>query len=147
MPASSAFDRATTASFTITLWMSRGGSLSHNMLFSVSFASASAQYGLEAITNTEMNYWDGLAHIAQGPASYGLAQWHHLAVVVSGGQATSYFDGAAVATGPADTTARTCTGVLIGTSNYGDHFPGSLDSVRFYNRALSAAEVVTDMNQ
>ncbi len=47
----------------------------------------------------------------------------------------------------ADNSARVCTGVMIGASNYGDFFPGALDNVRFWNRALSAAEVAADMNQ
>jgi hypothetical protein len=43
----------------------------------------------------------------------------------------------------------TSTGVLRigGNSVWGEYFKGLIDEVRMYNRALSAAEVQTDMNR
>ena len=43
---------------------------------------------------------------------------------------------------------KTSTGALRigGNSIWGEYFSGSIDEVRIYNRALSAAEIQTDMN-
>ena len=77
-----------------------------------------------------------------------MGEWHHAAVVIQSGVAAhAYFDGVQVGTGAADDTVRTCTGVILGSSNYGEFYPGALDNVRFYDRALSAAEVAADMTQ
>jgi hypothetical protein len=37
--------------------------------------------------------------------------------------------------------------VLIGGDNYGGHWPGLIDQVRYWGRALSAAEVAEEMNR
>jgi len=33
-----------------------------------------------------------------------------------------------------------------GDSIYGQYFPGTIDEIRIYNRALSATEIQSDMN-
>ncbi len=77
--------------------------------------------------------------------------WSHLALTWDGTIMRLYVNGAQVAT-------RSRTGTLQGTSAgagtvrignnvpYGERFIGQIDEVRIYNRALSAAEVTTDMN-
>jgi Concanavalin A-like lectin/glucanases superfamily len=77
--------------------------------------------------------------------------WSHLALTWDGTIMRLYVNGTQVAT-------RSRTGTLQGTSAgagtvrignnvpYGERFIGQIDEVRIYNRALSAAEVTTDMN-
>ncbi len=86
------------------------------------------------------NYLDS----GQAPA---IGQWQHVAATYDGTTARFYIDGAQVAT-------TTYTG-NVGDSNswrigaYGatatGFFDGNIDNVRIYDRALSAAEIQTDM--
>ncbi len=86
------------------------------------------------------NYLDS----GQAPA---IGQWQHVAATYDGTTARFYIDGTQVAT-------TTYTG-NVGDSNswrigaYGatatGFFDGNIDNVRIYDRALSAAEIQTDM--
>ncbi len=72
--------------------------------------------------------------------------WTHLAVTYDGASVVLYENGAEVATAATTGAILGTTGSLqIGASQYGEHFAGSLDEVRIYNRALSAAEIASDM--
>ena len=55
-----------------------------------------------------------------------------------------YFNGGRVGTGTADATPRKAMEILLGANSYGAHFKGAIDNVRYYRRALSAAEVAAD---
>jgi hypothetical protein len=79
----------------------------------------------------------------QSTASYLDDAWHHVAITWDASTATIYVDGAAV-----NSLASACAAVSgafslkIGASgNLAQYFTGSVDDVRIYNRALSAAEV------
>jgi hypothetical protein len=148
VPASTDFDKKKGGSFSITAWVERVGTFSHDMVLSISYGPSDATYALEAQGDTLMNYWDGVTHVGTSTAPFVANEWHHAAVVIDTGiLAHVYFDGAQIGSGAADDTARTCTAVLIGSSNYGDFFPGALDDVRFYDRALTSTEIQADMNQ
>lgn len=74
--------------------------------------------------------------------------WHHLAVTFDGDvTATLYVDGVSECTiiPPAGWSFYASSPLMIGSSSDGwwQPFNGSLDNVRVYNRALSAAEVQT----
>jgi len=76
--------------------------------------------------------------------------WHHAAVVINGsGNNTLYFDGAVVDTDAKNvninSTATLKIGVKVGT--YVNYTDGTIDSVRIYNRALSADEIRQHYNQ
>jgi len=109
------------------------------------------QYGLELTGGTIPNFFIGSSG---GPlsASMGSAlplnQWSYLAVVFDGSQVRYYVNGALVTTASlsATITARN-NGFQIGAdNNIQQFFNGSLDEVRIYDRALTAQEVLTDMN-
>ena len=94
-------------------------------------------------------YANGISNVAQvGPNYYvsGDGVWHHAAMVVDANGMTMYGDGVVVATAAWGGTkgATTSTGeVRIGsmpTSTSG-FFPGLVDEVRIYNRALTAGQV------
>lgn len=73
--------------------------------------------------------------------------WHHVAGVRTGSMWSLYVDGALSSSTNALTSgsiAAVGTGLCIGrnaSAAAGAEFPGSLDDVRIYNRALSAAEI------
>jgi subtilisin-like proprotein convertase family protein len=74
--------------------------------------------------------------------------WTHLAGTYDGTTERLYLNGVQVAsraqTGNILTSANPLT--IGGDSFYGQYFSGMIDEVRIYNRALSAAEIQTDMN-
>jgi Concanavalin A-like lectin/glucanases superfamily len=47
-------------------------------------------------------------------------------------------------TGPIATSTNALQ--IGGDSIYGQYFPGTIDDIRIYNRALSATEIQSDMN-
>lgn len=73
--------------------------------------------------------------------------WHLITVVANRttGVGSIYLDGSSVASGTIRTDFNTTAALAIGSYIPPDatrfHFPGSIDDVRIYNRALSAAEV------
>ena len=72
--------------------------------------------------------------------------WTHVAITLSGGTATLYVNGTAVASNTSMTLTPSSLGSTgnnwIGRSQFGDpDLNGSVDEFQIYNRALSAAEV------
>ena len=74
--------------------------------------------------------------------------WTHLAVTFDGSTLRLYDNGIQVNSINAGGKMRTGAGPLRigGDSVWGEYFNGLIDEVRVYNRALSAAEIQTDMN-
>jgi hypothetical protein len=80
------------------------------------------------------------------PTGSAAAQWTHLAVTHDGRTAVIYVNGAASATAPDRRALGTFAAAMLmvgGSDNGLDLFTGDLDEIRIFNRALSAAEVVT----
>jgi glucose/arabinose dehydrogenase len=84
--------------------------------------------------------------MVRGPSILTANTWSHLALTWDGTTERLYVNGTQVATNPLAGNAVTSTGALrIGGNNvWGEWFSGLIDEVRVYNRALSAAEIVTD---
>ena len=83
------------------------------------------------------------------PGSFADNAWHHFAMVVSTTNITLYMDGVATGTPKTHDNSFPVNNVLwnFGRSNDGtSYFNGSLDEIKFYNKALTPAEVVTDKN-
>jgi hypothetical protein len=73
--------------------------------------------------------------------------WTHLAATFDGTMVRLYVNGVQVASQAQTTLLAPTTGTLqIGANAYGEFFAGRIDEMRIYNRALSAAEISTDMN-
>jgi hypothetical protein len=76
-----------------------------------------------------------------------LDAWTHVAATYDGSMLRLYVNGAQVAANAASGTFPNTTGPLwIGGDQWaGDYFPGSIDEVRVYDRALTAPEIVASM--
>lgn len=88
---------------------------------------------------------NGVWQWAQQTTAIPLNTWTHLAAVYNGTHIFLYRNGALVATTAANGTMTQCTqGVSIGNrapGNLNHRFPGVIDDVRLYSRAVSADEV------
>jgi hypothetical protein len=84
---------------------------------------------------------------ATGTAAAPINAWTHLAMTYDGAALRLYFNGALVRTTAVTGAMATGTGALRigGNVVWGEYFKGMIDEVRVYNRALSAAEIQTDM--
>ena len=83
-----------------------------------------------------------------GTAALTANTWAHLAATYDGATMRLYVNGVQVSslakTGPIATSTNPLQ--IGGDSIYGQYFPGTIDEIRIYNRALSVAEIQTDMN-
>ena len=83
-----------------------------------------------------------------GTTALAVNTWTHLAATFDGATVRLYVNGVQVASQAQTTPLTPTTGTLqIGADSYtGENFTGRIDEVRVYNRALSQAEIQTDMN-
>ncbi len=74
--------------------------------------------------------------------------WSHLAITYDSANLRLYVNGVQVSVQAVSGAMPTSTSPLRigGDSVWGEYFKGLIDEVRIYNRALSAAEIQTDMN-
>jgi glucose/arabinose dehydrogenase len=84
-----------------------------------------------------------------GPSALPLNTWSHLAMTWDGTTQRMYVNGAQVSSTALTGTARTSTSPLRigGNTVWPEWFNGVLDDVRVYNRALTAAEVLSDRDR
>jgi hypothetical protein len=84
----------------------------------------------------------------RGTAALPTSTWSHLAVTYDGATLRLFMNGVQVSSKAVIGSIKTSTGVLRigGNAIWGEYFSGLIDEVRIYNRALSAAEIQTDMN-
>ncbi|MFC4112797.1 LamG-like jellyroll fold domain-containing protein [Nonomuraea zeae] len=85
---------------------------------------------------------------APAPSNLPLNSWSHVAATYDGSTLRLYVNGVQVATNPTVGNLRVGTGPLRigGNSGSGEYFSGLIDEVRVYNKALTAAQITTDMN-
>jgi hypothetical protein len=147
-PASSDFDRSATGELTLMAWVRFDTEPNHSVFVSVEYGAKESAFGLEMHTATSLNYWDGVGHIAQADGLPNvMGAWHHTAVVARAANIRLYLDGTVIGQGVADVTPRTATRFVAGRSNYDNRIGGALDDVRFFQAALSDAEIVSEMNR
>jgi hypothetical protein len=82
-----------------------------------------------------------------GTAVLAVNTWTHMAATFDGAVVRFYINGVQVASQPQTTPLASTTGTLqIGGDSYpNEFFAGRIDEVRIYNKALTAAQVASDM--
>ncbi len=90
----------------------------------------------------------GTDYHATAASVLALNAWTHLAVTYDGTTIRLYVNGTQAASKAVSGSINSSTAPLRfgGDSVWGEYFNGLIDEVRVYNRALSATEVLTDMN-
>ena len=90
--------------------------------------------------------YNGNTYGATWPITFGTGSWHHVVGLYDGTEWELYVDGALVAstaasTGAVATTANAAIGGEFWNEALVRYFPGAIDDVRVYGRALSSGEV------
>jgi len=86
-------------------------------------------------------------YLASGTSPLQPNVWTHLAVTYDGTIVRLYSNGVQVSTLPATGSISVSANQLwIGSSVFNEFFPGRIDQVRIFNRALTLAEIVSNMN-
>jgi hypothetical protein len=90
-------------------------------------------------------FGSSLAYVV-GPSASPVGSWTHLALTYDGSLLRLYVNGVQVASGNGSGAIQSTSNPLwIGGNQYGENFQGLIDDVRVYNRALTQAEIQTDM--
>jgi Concanavalin A-like lectin/glucanases superfamily len=99
-------------------------------------------------TRPDAGVYVGDEREVRGTAALPLNTWTHLAATYTGATLTLYVNGIQAASLAVGGSIATSTGALrIGGNNvWPEWFSGVIDEVRIYNRALSQAEIQSDMN-
>ncbi|MEN3356580.1 MAG: hypothetical protein V7637_562 [Mycobacteriales bacterium] len=128
---------AATSGWRTVLMKERPGGLAYSLYGYDNSAKPPAVYGNFAGTDVS----------AAGGSALPLSTWSHLAGTYDGATLRLYVNGVQVATKARTGPLPTSTSPLRigGNSAWGEYFSGLIDEVRIYNRALSAAEIGTDM--
>ncbi len=95
-----------------------------------------------SIKETGTTYW------TPGSAQLALNTWAHLAATYDGSTLKMYVNGTLATSLAQSGSINVSSGVLRigGDSLWGEYFNGLIDEVRVYNRALTQAQIQTDMN-
>ena len=90
---------------------------------------------------------NGNIHTVTGTGAAAPNQWTHVAMTYDGTALRLYVNGVQVGTAGAGGSIQTSTTPLWigGNQPYGEHFAGTIDEARVYNRALSVTEIQTVM--
>jgi hypothetical protein len=156
IPNSASLDISGTG-LTLSMWikpqaLAGGDSVVLGKFWNATMTNPYYQYGLELSGGTVPVFYVGTTGGLQS-ASLGSAlalnQWSNLAVVFNGSQALFYVNGALATTVSlsASITARGNALRLGADANIQQFFKGSLDDVRIYERALTAAEIQVELGR
>jgi hypothetical protein len=83
----------------------------------------------------------------EGPSALPLNTWSHVAGTYDGASLRLYINGEEITNAPFSSDLTTSTGAVRmgGNSVWGEYFAGRIDDVRIHGRALSRAEILSDM--
>ncbi len=142
-----------TTGMTLEAWVkpTAGGSAWRTAIFKE--RTGNMVYSLYSKRNTDLPIGEitvGTTTVKATTGTTGLAQnaWSHLALTYDGTNLRLFVNGAQAALTVTSGNIATSTGLLKigGNGIWGEPFQGVIDEVRIYNRALSEAELVADMN-
>lgn len=146
-----ALDLNTTA-FTVSSWIKRGSSSTNTSIFSKRDATFTEGYDFKitSANKVEMSWKNGSTNTITSNVTIPQDEWHHVAVIYSGGTANLYVDGVLDATISLTDPIATVQSFFIasaGTNTPASFFEGNIDEVRVWDVALSLDELRYIMNQ
>ncbi len=138
--------------FTVSAWIKRtSGSLNTSILSKRDFAYTEGyDLKIDATGNVEMSWKNGSTQFITSDTVIPENEWHQVAVIYDGSDATLYIDGVLDIT--KSLTAPTTTNqsffvAAAGKDSPTAHFEGNIDEVRVWNTALTADQLHFIMNQ
>ena len=134
-----------TGDFTVMLWFKGVATPTWRYLFETFITTGD---GLiittwSGVTRVSMGNWWTEA-ISGGSISDTDTDWHHIAVTRSGTTVTCYLDGVqsgTSGTSSADISGPNYIGKITNNADVSAYFPGRIDDVAIFNRALSVSEI------
>jgi hypothetical protein len=136
------------SSYTVMAWIKSSSSSSEQSIvtkFLITESYSGFLLSLGCCANTGIpSLWVGdlTNSWAQGNTAVNDGRWHHIAGRLSGTTATIFIDGVIDATRTRTPNIVTTGDLNIGRRfDTGAYFPGDIDDVRLYNRALSDSEI------
>ncbi|MBU0847197.1 DUF2341 domain-containing protein, partial [Patescibacteria group bacterium] len=143
----SVFDMGATDIGSIEVWFKTTNTAKQTLVSRVGAVTPWPGYVFDVNQNTsskKLAFWDGSTW-TDGTTEVTDGNWHHGAVVISGTSLTIYLDGKVDGTATIADLSSISQSLWIGQANSGsEFFSGDIDSVRFYSRAISASEVLSN---
>lgn len=135
-----------TGDFSLACWFYPSGFVTGQSLLSKNFGGNGPGYGARLI-NGSASLWlaDGVAPTETLGLVFAVQnnQWYHYAATRKNGVVTVYINGIAGAPAVTNRNTDTSQSLVVGQRSGTGFFPGALQDVRVYSRALSPAEVMT----
>jgi hypothetical protein len=129
------------SNYTIAAWIKTSSMGTYGIVGWGQWNTGNAVNALRLNSNGIYNYWwsnDLFCSIT----TLGDNEWHYILAEFNGTTRSIYVDGTFCNSDtPGSSHNAVVTDVNIGRTNTTEYFPGSIDEVRIYNRALSATEV------
>ncbi|MEZ4796593.1 MAG: choice-of-anchor D domain-containing protein [Flavobacteriaceae bacterium] len=140
-------------SFTISSWVMReAGSNNKSILSKRDLAYTEGyDFKINSTGRFEVSWKNGSTQTITSSVVIPQSEWHHLAIIYSGGTATLYIDGvpdtSASLTAPVSTTRNFNLAAAGKGASLGDFFIGNIDEVRVWDTALTVDQLRYIMNQ
>ena len=128
--------------YTIEAWVKPTAAGSYGIIGWGIYGARGAVNALRLSPTGLMNYW--WSNDLEAPTASLVGEWHHVAATFDGTIRTLYLDGKAIgADRPGTRAVPSADNLRIGSTNSSEYFNGSIDEVRVWNVARTAAELST----
>ncbi len=131
--------------FSIAAWIRVDATPASNVVVACkNVGTLDCSYALLVAPGRQPIYYSSGSSLTQGATAMALGTWHHVAITWDGTTKRGYFDGAADGNVAATITSDAALPLSIGERDSATSpisFPGAIDDLVFYNRALTPAEV------
>jgi hypothetical protein len=121
-----------------------GNAVDHSINYGYQFGTFNNSQALFCQFNTNGQAWPACQTIGLFPQPLVTGVWYHVAATYDHNATVLYFNGSPLATnvvGPVTIATSTSSFRISKDDNGNVPFPGRIDDVRIYNRALTAAEI------
>ncbi|KUG09048.1 hypothetical protein ASU33_19685 [Solirubrum puertoriconensis] len=128
------------SSYTIEAWIKPTQMGNYGIIGWGNYGTTNQVNALRLYSGGLNNYW--WANDLLAPTANLTGAWHHVAATFDGTTRTLYLDGVAIGSDtPTGHAVPNANNLRIGSTNNGEYFPGSIDEVRVWNVARTAAEL------
>ena len=142
MTSAAVFDVAAGSSHSVTAWIKPNSFANGPAIFVVGTNGVAFNYLADLNSSGVLDYGNNATQGTIGSTAVALNQWSFVSFSSNGSVVTGYINGVNVGTLTLGNSGATTETAKIGSRGTAQYFPGFIDEVRAYDRALSAAEVL-----